>query len=132
MIQSGMPRLDPRVRLRLRLDVTPRWNGARRVQMETIDLSGAGAALLSPVYLPLKTQVLVSLRLPRLAGEGAVDLEVEAVVVNVEEIGHEREWWRAGVYFLNLSQPDQHALRRFVYRALEAPGDRLASPGAQG
>jgi c-di-GMP-binding flagellar brake protein YcgR len=100
--------------------------------METIDLSGCGAALLSSIYLPLKTQVSVAMRLPAIAGQRDVDLKFEAVVVNIEEIGHERKRWKAGLYFLNITQPDQQALKRFVYSALEAPGEQEGSPAAQG
>lgn len=131
MSQAGAPRLDPRVRLRLRIDVTPRWSGALPVRMETVDLSGNGAALQSPIFLPLKTQVSIALTLPAVGGRGVTSIACEAVVVNIEEIGHTRERWRAGVYFLNLSKPEQEALRRFVYSALEVADGRQASPAAR-
>ena len=88
--------------------------------METIDLSSNGAALLSTIYLPLKTQVCVELKLPPLPGQPAFELKCEAVVVNIEEIGHARERWRTGVYFLNLRQAEHSLLRRFVFGALAA------------
>lgn len=132
MPQTGDPRLDPRLRARLRIDVTPRWDGAVKVRMETSDLSGTGAALQSPIFLPLKTQVFVELELPPVPGQGAIRLRCEAVVVNIEELGHERAAWRAGIFFLNLSEPDQRALRRFVYSAREAPAERRSAPAAQG
>ena len=72
--------------------------------METIDLSTTGTALVSPIYLPLKTQVSVEMKLPPLPSQAAFELRCEAVVVNIEEIGHARERWRAGLYFLNLRQ----------------------------
>jgi c-di-GMP-binding flagellar brake protein YcgR len=100
--------------------------------METIDLSGSGAALLSSIYLPLKTQVSVAMLLPAVAGQRAVDLRCEAVVVNIEEIGHERKRWKAGLYFLDLAPPEQQALKKFVYGALEAPGEPIGSSAAQG
>lgn len=125
MTQPGKPRLDPRVRIGLRIDVKPRWNGATSVAMETVDISVSGVALRSPINLPLKTQVSVSLQLPRTAAQAATEVTCEAVVVSVDEIGRTREQWRVGLYFLDMKGSAQLALRRFIYSALEA------STGAQ-
>src|SRR5678815_3009751 len=59
MTLPGEPRCDPRIRLCVAIDATPRWKGGTRVAMETIDISVNGAAVLSPINLPLKTQVSV-------------------------------------------------------------------------
>src|SRR5262245_3195508 len=120
MDSGKQARLDPRLRLRLGVDVTPGWQGARRVRMEIFDLSTNGAALVSPIYLPLKTQVSIELKLPPLPNLAAFELKCEAVVVNIEEIGHERKNWRAGLFFLNLNHIEHSLLRRFVFGALAA------------
>ena len=130
MNQAGAPRLGPRARVRLRIDLTPRWDGALSVRMETIDLSGSGAAVRSPIFLPLKTQVSVDLALPPVGGRGAIRILCEAVVVNVEEIGHTRQLWRAGIYFLDLGERERSALKRFIYGAAET-GERWSPPAAQ-
>ena len=126
------PHLDPRLRLRLRIDVEPRWKGGVPVPMETIDLSACGAACRSPICLPLKTQVSVILHLPPAPGRAAHELKCEAVVVNTEEIGHSREEWRAGIYFLNLKESDREILRRFIFTVMEessAPQETYAAQG---
>ena len=132
MDADNQARLDPRIRLRLGVDVTPRWQGGERVRMETIDLSSNGAALVSPIYLPLQTQVSVVLKLPPLPSQDAFELRCEAVVVNIEEIGHARERWRAGLYFLNLRQAEHTLLRRFVFGALTAIDGRQSGDAMQG
>lgn len=132
MDTDNQARLDPRVRLRLAMEVTPGWQGAQRVRTETIDLSTNGAALVSPIYLPLRTQVSVELRLPPLPDQAVFELKCEAVVVNIEEIGHARERWRAGLYFLNLRQVEHSLLRRFVFGALAAIDGQQPVEAAQG
>lgn len=132
MDTDNQARLDPRVRLRLWVDVTPGWQGARQVRMETIDLSINGAALMSPIFLPLQTQVSVDLKLPPLPDQAAFELKCEAVVVNIEEVGHGKRIWRAGLYFLNLRQQDHSSLRRFVYGALAAIDGQVSADAAHG
>src|SRR5678815_499572 len=123
MTLPGEPRCDPRIRLCVAIDATPRWKGGTRVAMETIDISVNGAAVLSPINLPLKTQVSVCIHIPAYAGQAPMDLGCEAVVVNVEELGHTRRQWRAGIYFLDMPAAEQLFLKRFVYTALEASSD---------
>ena len=113
------PRLDPRVRLCMRIDVTPRWNDGQTVTMETVDVSASGAACRSPINLPLKTQVGVVLRLPPAPSEPARTIACEAVVVNNEEIGRSRDAWRVGLYFMLMKLEDREAVRRFIFRNLE-------------
>ena len=132
MTLPGEPRCDPRIRLRVAIHATPRWKGGTRVAMETIDISVNGAAVLSPINLPLKTQVSISIHLPGFAGQASMDLSCEAVVVNVEEIGHTRRQWRVGIYFLDMHAAGQLALKRFVYTALEASSDPGGVAAARG
>ena len=129
---DNQARLNRRLRLRLWVDVTPGWQGARRVRMETIDLSTNGAALMSPIFLPLQTQVSVELKLPPLPDLAAFELKCEAVVVNIEEIGHEKQSWRAGLYFLNLRHVEQSLLRRFVFGAFAAIDGQESVDAAHG
>ena len=132
MDTDNQARLDPRVRLRLWVEVTPGWQGARCVRMETFDLSSTGAALMSPICLPLRTQVRVEMKLPPLPELAAFEIKCDAVVVNIEEIGHTRQCWRAGLYFLNLRQGEHSLLRRFVFGALAAIDGQVSADAAHG
>lgn len=118
-----MFRLDPRLKLRLPIEVTPRWDGGEPVVLEAVDLSITGTACRGPVHLPLRTQVGVRLNLPSArAGDGsaAVSLVCEAVVVNIERIGRTRFEWRTGLYFLDLRGEVREALRRFIYDTIRS------------
>lgn len=131
MSENSRTRLDPRVSLRLRADVTPRWAGANGFGMEIFDLCASGAACRSPVFLPLKTQVGVVVRLPEIPDLPAREISCEAVVISIEQ-GRARDEWRAGLYFLNLTDQDREALRRFVFRALEARSTERGARAGQG
>jgi len=126
------PQLDPRLRVGLRAEVSPHWQGGAPVSMETIDLSASGAAIRSPICLPLKTQLSIALHLPAVAGQAARNVSCEAVVVNTEEVGHSRSEWRVGAYFLNLKEPDRESLRRFIFLVMDASSQRWESHVEQG
>lgn len=100
--------------------------------METVDLSSTGAAVMSPIFLPLQTQVRVEMKLPPLPNLAAFELKCEAVVVNIEEIGHQKKSWRVGLYFLNLRQVEHTLLRRFVFGALAAIDGQESADTAHG
>jgi len=102
----------------MRIEVTPRWKDGRTVVMETVDVSASGTACRSPINLPIKTQVGVVMSLPAIPPDPPHVVSCEAVVVNNEEIGHARDEWRAGLYFMDLRDEDREALRRFIFRAL--------------
>ena len=118
MPHQKLPRLDPRARVCLRVDVTPRWAGAHAVRAGTLDLSVSGAICRSPEYLPLKMQVHVELHLPATARQAARRVSCEAVVVGEEQRGEKD--WRVALYFLGLGGEDHEAVRRFVFEILEA------------
>lgn len=115
MTQEGKGRLDPRIAIRMRVDIEypPRagsWNSA-----QTLDLSASGSYLAFEENLPLKAQVGCRIYLPKAAGQEDRVIDCEAVVVRVDTPGEGVSAWRYGLYFLGLAESDLQAIRRFVF-----------------
>jgi c-di-GMP-binding flagellar brake protein YcgR len=112
---EGKPRLDPRIAVRLRVDVQYPLGSSHWRRAETFDLSASGSYLRCDLDLPLKAQVGCRLYLPPAGGEEDHLIDTDAVVVRVDAPEPGAREWRYGLYFLNLSEADLQVLRKFVF-----------------
>jgi len=113
--EEGKPRLDPRIAVRLRVDVQYPLGGAHWRRAETFDLSASGSCLRCDLDLPLKAQVGCRMYLPPAGGEEDHLIDTDAVVVRVDAPEQGTREWRYGLYFLNLSEADLQVLRKFIF-----------------
>ncbi|MBI3449703.1 MAG: PilZ domain-containing protein [Acidobacteria bacterium] len=120
MAAEGKPRLDPRIAVRLRVDIQYPLRGAHWRRGETYDLSASGSCCRCELDLPLKAQVGCRIYLPPAGGEGESLIDTDAVVVRVDSPEPGSREWRYGLYFVNLSETDFQSLKRFVYASREA------------
>jgi c-di-GMP-binding flagellar brake protein YcgR len=115
VIPESKGRLDPRIPLKLRMDVqyppgTSQWN-----RTETVDISTSGAYVRCKESLPLKAQVGCRLYLPPAGDAGEKLIDMEAVIVRVDPPERGSVEWRYALFFLGISESDLESLRRFVY-----------------
>lgn len=120
MAPEAKPRLDPRIAVRLRVDIQYPLRGAHWRRADTFDLSASGTYLRCDLDLPLKAQVGSRLYLPPVGGEEDHLIDTDSVVVRVDAPEPGTKEWRYGLYFLNLNEKDLQVLRRFVFASIQS------------
>lgn len=112
------PRVDPRARVRVPIQVLDAETHAARMPIETIDLSAGGAFCRAPENVQLKSQIRIRIELPD--GEAA-PLLTDAIVLRVDSDAGARAGVRGflvALYFLNLRFADRQRLQRFIFARL--------------
>ena len=118
MAQQGKGRLDPRVAVKIRVDIQYPPRGITWCRAETIDISASGGCLRCDRDIPLKAQVGCRIYLPPVDGQEDQLIDCEAVVVRVDTPEPGSKEWRYGLYFLGLEGPNLQAIRRFVFASV--------------
>jgi c-di-GMP-binding flagellar brake protein YcgR len=111
-------RLDPRIPVRVRVDIQYPPGAATWTRADSLDLSASGGYVRCDLALPLKAQVGCRVHLPPAGGQEDRLIDCDAVVVRVDAPEPGTKEWRYGLYFLGIAEGDRQAIRRFVFASL--------------
>lgn len=113
------PRVDPRARVRVPIQVLDADTHAPRTLIETVDLSAGGAFCRAAEEVPLKSQIRIELP----DSKGSPPILTEAIVLRVDRDTSARAGvggFLIALYFLNLRFADRQRLQRFIFAQLSS------------
>ena len=122
-------RLDPRVDLELRVEVTPPVGTGTPLAMRSLNLSVGGALCMAEVPLQLNSLVTCRIHLPG-GGDWPKTVRTDAIVLRVDgepSGGDGEETYCTALYFVDMEPVEQEALRRFVFSHFERGAGNGAS-----
>ncbi len=115
MPDKAQARIDPRVAADFRVDLEYPWQSGAWSLARSLDLSSSGIYVGSESDLPLKAQVGCRIHLPSPPPEDGTLIEAQAIVVRINPPVDGTEEWRYGLYFVELSEIDAEAIRKFIF-----------------
>lgn len=118
MPQKIQARVDPRVSAEFRVELEYPWGSGQWVGARSLDLSASGIHVATDNDLPLKAQLGCRVHLPETGGGPETMLQAQAIVVRVSGPEPGSKEWRYGLYFVELSESDAEALRRFIFASV--------------
>lgn len=118
MPEKAKARIDPRISAEFRVDLEYPWGCGDWSRARSLDLSTSGIYVGTERDLPLKAQVGCRIHLPENGSGARKIIQAQAIVVRVKGPKTGSQEWRYGLYFVELSESDAEALRRFVFASV--------------